>query len=458
MGTLRTARPTLRTWVLAPVVGAVLLCLVACLLAADEPAAPPPGAAPGSASPVQVFDLAECRRIALEKQPTLAAYRASLANAQARSQAVNDLLVPDALKPDLPIRRKQAAMAIRIAQANLDQAEWNFQADVTRLYLTAVYSREQQRVADEALADKDHPRSLYYLQDLAATIVKTNARPDVKEWNVQHIGVLVDVVRGRREEAVQGYERALAALREAMGAEPCCCFALVDERLPESPSVPDCEQVQALAAARRGELAQAIIAGDIVALEVQAQGASHHPQENTFAASSDIHANLIPPGVRDGEYRPAGLGIEMPTTLAGPRAGRIEQASALHARAVAVVDKVHNLVVLDARDAYLRWKEAAQQAERYEAAARQARRVADRVRTDFLPADKTGSRPNFDDLTNAALEATHLRVQANQARHQALLALSSLERATAGGFCPQFTPAGESKENNGQPGGNGPRP
>jgi outer membrane protein TolC len=407
---------------------------------------------------VPVFDLAECRRIALEKQPALAAYRASLANAQARSQAVNDLLVPDVLRPDLPIRRKQAALAIRVAQANLDQAEWNFQADVTRLYLTAVYSREQQRVADEALDERDTAVSLRYLQRIAKGIAENSSRPDVKVWHADQIGVLIESIQARREEAVYGYERALAALREAMGLEPGCCFAIADDRLFGLPAVPDCEELQALAAARRGELAQAIIASDIVALEVQAQGTSHHPQEPTFAAGSDIHANLIPPGLHDGDYRPAGLGIEMPTMLAGPRAGRIEQASALHARAVAVVDKVHNLVVLDARDAYLRWREADQQATKYGDASTHALKVAARVHDDFALKDPEGKKPSLDDLLNASIRANQLRVQVNQARYQALLALSSLERATAGGFCLRFLPAPQSKENNSAPGGNGRRP
>jgi outer membrane protein TolC len=238
----------------------------------------------------------------------------------------------------------------------------------------------------------------------------------------------------------------LAALGEAMGLEPDCCFTIADDRLFETKSVPDCEQVEVLAVARRGELIQAITVADITALEIQAQGASHHPQEHTFASSSDIHANVIPPGLRDGDYRPGGLGIEMPTMLVGPRNGRIEQASALNCRAVAVVDKTRNLVVLDTRDTYLRWQAAAEQAKHYEAASRQARQVADRVRTDFLPADKTGSRPNLNDLTDTAVQASQFRVQANQARYQVLLTLSSLERATAGGFCPQFVPAWESNE------------
>src|SRR5262245_36326131 len=64
-----------------------------------------------------------CRQIALGQQPSLAAARASLQAALDRQSAVENLRVPTCLARDLPIRRQQAALGVKIAQAGITQAE-----------------------------------------------------------------------------------------------------------------------------------------------------------------------------------------------------------------------------------------------------------------------------------------------------------------------------------------------
>src|SRR5437763_1688118 len=68
---------------------------------AAEAARPAAVAVLGTPAPGQVLDLAACRRIALEKQPAVAAARAYLAAAAARAQAAENVHVPALLARDL---------------------------------------------------------------------------------------------------------------------------------------------------------------------------------------------------------------------------------------------------------------------------------------------------------------------------------------------------------------------
>src|SRR5262249_28799463 len=135
------------------------------------------------------LDLLACRHIALERQPAIAAARASLNAAQARVASIENLRIPTCLRPDLAIRRKQAPFGIHIAQAGLFTAEWETNYAVTRTYLGVLYAREQKVVADRVVADDDNVGSLRYLYKLAEQIYKERSRPDVKDWHVEQIAV-----------------------------------------------------------------------------------------------------------------------------------------------------------------------------------------------------------------------------------------------------------------------------
>src|SRR5688572_30019288 len=86
---------------------------VASEVPAQTPEPETSGAAPAaSVQAVARLGLAECLQIALDKQPNLAAARASLAAAEAQRQGLHDLRLPAVLLGgrELPIRRKQAAL------------------------------------------------------------------------------------------------------------------------------------------------------------------------------------------------------------------------------------------------------------------------------------------------------------------------------------------------------------
>jgi outer membrane protein TolC len=316
---------------------------------------------------------------------------------------------------------------VQIAQAALAQAEADAAHAVAYTYLAALYAREQQRVADEAVA------KLKDLEKFASDFVEAGATTVTKR-NVEQIRVYSLVAQSRREEAVQGVERALSGLREAMGVGPDCPIALAADGLPDVNPPVDRQQVIALAVARRGEVAQAATAVEVTCLEIDAQAANRHGRRvNTFAAGSDIHANVLPAGEHGtAAYKPGAVALEMPTLIAGSRDDRVEQARAYHARAQAVAEKARGLVALEAEQAYLHWLEAARKAPTARKAADDARRLSDALRKEYEPRNP---RTRMEDLLNAGVVASQLRVQANEARYQLLRALASLERATGGGFC-----------------------
>jgi outer membrane protein TolC len=397
------------------------------------------------------IDLPTCRRIAMEKQPALAAARATLAAAQSRQQALENLHLAALVRHDIDIRRQQACLGVQVAQAQLTQAEWDTIYSVTRTYVGVLYAQAQLKVADRVLSDT--PEGLPFLRDLAANIYKDRTRPDVKAWNVDQIEVYISVARGRKQEGLEGLERAKAGLREAMGVDVNYPIDLSDQKMPTIDIPVDADTVLALALQRRGEIAQTALINDIVGLEVKAQGTSHHPKMETFASNADLHAQPVPQGARDGEYRPAAVGIEMPVELVGHKNDRVERAEALHGRASAVYDKTRGLVSLEAKSAYLRWLETKNQVKEYGEAKTKARQVYDTLRGDrgFNPKDKAGAKPTLEDLLTAAIQASQTEVQANQAQYLHLLSLAALERVTAGGINPGFeTLAPVRADNNGK--------
>jgi outer membrane protein TolC len=417
-------------------------CLAGPLSGKAQESLPPPqpaAAAPGSAAEAaSILDLPTCRRIALERQPALAAARATMAAAQARHEALENLHLAGIVRHDVAIRRQQAYLGIQVAQAQLTQAEWETIYAVTRTYVGVLYAQAQLRVADRVLSDT--PEGLPFLRDLAGNIYKNRTRPDVKAWNVDQIDVYVSVARGRKQEALEGLERAKAGLREAMGVEPNFPIDLSGQKMPSINGQITADAVLALALERRGEVSQASLANDIVCLEVKAQGTSVHPKLETFAAGSDIHAQQVPQGTRDGQYRPSAIGIEMPTEMVGSRTARVQQAQAYHARASAVNDKTRGLVSLEAKITFLKWQETKNQVKDYSEARDKARQVYDTLRGDagFDPKDKAGAKPFLEDLLTAAIQASQTEVQANQAQYLHLLSLAALERVTAGGINPGF--------------------
>jgi outer membrane protein TolC len=375
--------------------------------------------------------LNDCIQQALERQPAIAAYRATLASAQDNLRGLNDIRVPAFISRELPIRRRQACLGVTVAAAGVDIAERETVYAVTRTYLTVQYARAQRKVAD---ATVDRLRATL---DAAKGFVQAGSR-DVTTGNVDKITIYMRLAETRRAEAVSGIDRALAALREAMGLEPGCPLDIPAEPLPDPRITINRDEIVALALARRGELVQVTNASNVMCLEVSAQNTSCRPTMRTFASVVDIHSRQVPEGYSDGEYRPGAVALDMPTTLAGPKRDRMSRARDLHARADAVVEKTRNLVGLEAENAYFKYREAADKVPSAREAASKSTGLADDTQKDFAGGVKVKVE---DVLGNEVLEA-QAKVSFNEALFQQAIALAALERVTAGGFNPGFAAAG----------------
>jgi outer membrane protein TolC len=423
----RIRRTRYRTALLGGLVTPACLCLGQWAAGADPAAAPEKLAVPAAeaAARVQVLDLAACRRLALERQPAIAAAQASVALAQERAAALDKLHAIPLVASDLPIRRQQAALGVTAAEAQLEQARWDAVYDATRSYLSVVYARLQLKVADAALAD------------LAK--VREQAKDAGKDRVARQAAVYIMAVEGRRETAREGVGRALAALREALGLPADACIDVADSRLPDLDVKVCREDVIALALARRGEMVQAATAAEVTGYEVTAQDARRFgPTARTFAAATDVHAQPVPPASRGTEYAPAAVGPEMPTLLVGKRADRVEQARLLSARAESVADKTRGLLTLEADDAFQRWLEASRKLPKARAAAKDAAELGEELSQNVKDIMQD---IRFSEVTAAKTIASQLRLEANETHYQYLLSLAALERITAGGFCAGFEPA-----------------
>src|SRR5262249_34094284 len=375
-------------------------------------------------APVPVYALAECLHLALERQPAIAAQRASLGAAQNASQAVENLRIPTLIARELPYRRQQACLGVTIAAAALDQVERETVYAVTRTYFTVLFARAQERVAQDTVAN------FQAILESARRQVEAGSR-DLGTSVGDKISVYLLLAERSKAQASQGVERALAALKEAIGLAPDCCLQVPSSPLPEPVAHPCRHDIIAWALARRGEMTQATTLAEITHLEVDAQGTSCRPKMETFAAAGDIHSRQGPPGVSNTDYRPGAIPPEMPDTLVGSRSARMERARALSARASALTDKTRNLIALEADDTFLKWQEYAHQVPQTRTAASLADKLATNTRNDFVNRLKV----KFEDVLTNQVLAAQARVQHNEALYRQILALAALERVTAGGFC-----------------------
>lgn len=402
-----------------------LLGLLGLLLAVSSGTAaePAPSSPPGQTVSLGALHLDDCLALADQRQPALLAYRASLTAAQIGQQAVNTLRFPADLLGEIPFRQQQAALGITAASAGLDEAERQTIYAVTRTYFTVLYARQQERVA-QSVVDR-----LKVTRDLAARMLKDGAR-DVSESDVDKSTVYLELAQTRQIEASKGVERAMAALREAIGLCPDAEFSVANDPLPRPTVQPNRQEIVAAALAHRGNLVEANAMVEMACLEVSAQRSSVRQRMETFAAMGDIHSQPVPQGVQNTEYSPGAVPPEMPTILAGRQLERAAMAGTLKDRAAAVAVKARNLIALEAEDAFLRWEQASQQTERAQQAAATGEKLAGNTGKDFA----AGLKVKVEDVVNAHVLASQAKSQYNQFLYQSILALADLERITAGAF------------------------
>jgi hypothetical protein len=385
--------------------------------------APGANAAPALGSSGAPLGLVECRAIARSQQPRIAVQHASLAAAEDACRALEALKFAVLVDPELPVRRRQAAMGINAAIAGVDQAEHESDYAVTRTYFSVLYAREQERVA------RDIVDRLSSIHQAVKQQVESGAR-DASEADVRRAEVYLRMATAKKIEAAVGVRRATNALLEAMGFGCDGNIEITIGRLPELDAHPIQEEIIALALARRGELIRSNVLADVACLEVEAQNVCVAYRKETFAAGTDIHAVLIPQGIQNTEYRPGAVAPEYPTMLAGSRQERVRHAQSLYARARSAADVARNLIVLDAKDAYLRWEEAARQISE----AKQGADSGEYLANELSKAFTSGLKVKVEEVVSARVLGAQARASYNEAVFHQLLALADLERVTAGGF------------------------
>jgi hypothetical protein len=328
---------------------------------------------------------------------------------------------------------------VSIAQASVQTAECDARYAATFSYLAVLFAREQQKsVADSKVRLND-------LKDLIKSAAEKGRRDVFKDEQLAQVDSFITLLEGRAEEATAGEQRALAALREALGLGPDCPIEVVGDKLPDIQTKADRDVIVQLALSRRGEIIQVSSLERVFCLEVDAQGRILFSPARTFASGGDIHATPIGVGSFDPDYRPGPLAPEMSVTLTGSRHSRQEQAQAYHERSEAVAEKTRNLIGLEAADAYLRWKQFDEAAPKLEKAASGLEEYSNDLSKNKFNPDKIGY-PSIEDLINTGLRTTLVRVDANLAKFRRLTALANLERVTAGGFDAGFDAAGPSVE------------
>lgn len=382
-----------------------------------------------SQPPAPRLSLQDLVNLGFEKQPALAAARASLAAAESGQSGVTNLPPFAGLfSRDLPVRRKQACLGITIAAAGLTQAEWETRYAVVRNYYSIIYARQQ---LDLVLGIR---RDVGEAIDQANALLKKGVL-DLKITTIDRDILMLnsEIVKTKEIEARVGVAKAFAALREALGVGLEFPLEVAESKLPESFRVfspTEKQDLIAQALSARGEMIQVQTANQVTELEISAQSRLwFKPTTKTFASAADLHAHPIPQGVANGEYRPGAIGPEMPNYFVGPRADRIRRAQDLNNRASAVVDKTHNLITLEVDATFLKIEEAVVKSQALASARKLAKDVAKRVRTRFNDGQATAG-----DLLQAQTLQNLIEAQYNETAYTYMLGLTALERVTAGRF------------------------
>lgn len=383
---------------------------------------------PAQAEPVgQTLSLAECLAIAQERQPTIRGALHSLAASQRSYDAIMNLpKVAEWVSPDVPVRRQQASRGLTLAAAAVEQARFETTYDVIYLYYSFVYARQQEGTA----ADVRDTLEVYF--KVAEELFKQGVA-GVDRNTVYNLRNKINEVEQLRLEANIGRQRALEALKEAMGVEACFEFSPRDRELPIMGGRVTKDDVVSRAMANRSELVQAAAGADAFRLEVAAQAKLRtFGQTNTLASGADLHGKAIPFPLRNGEYKPAPFPPEMPSHLVGRREDRVARACELSLKQDAGYDKIVGLIRLEAANAYLEWEMATSRMTEAKRRYEEARQIAD-IAKETAPAQQ---KPQL--VVQYEAEAGKASADYVKAVFEHLKALAKLERVTAGGIRPAF--------------------
>ena len=419
--------------------GAATLSLSIVSAASAQEKAPVPGKAAPATAPVLMVTLDDAINMAMEKQPSIRAAKQSYESATAGKSVTDNPLIN--FIPEGKIRKKQANAGLNAAAASLQQAEMETKNAVNRTYLSVIYAREQLKLANDAV------ETLKATYKVAEQLLASGDSKNVTKDDLDKLDIYVKLAESKVGEATVGMARAKAALREAIGFEYNTKFEIDNGKLTRFYDTAQeytktqkirlcCDTAAEMAVRYRPELAQASILADVTCLEAEAQKKIlFQIYSRTFAASTDLHAKILPATVNNGEYKPGPVGPEMPVYLVGSASQRNSRAKILWERAVTVSDKVRGLIALEAEEGCARLNRASEQIELQKIAVSKST-VLYKNAEKFFRQDQL--------KTDALLTAYGLDVKnksdLNEAFYQFGMTLAYLQRATAGHLWECFIP------------------
>jgi outer membrane protein TolC len=397
---------------------ALVAALVTALAVRSAPAQSPP-----APPPAVTVSYTEAIRLALQQRPKVRAARITLARAEAQHAETDRLArLLGHVRRDLPARREQAALGVEVARADLEAQEADVRYAAGRMYVSVLYATSARRLARKAVDRVEQYRAALAglkgpLPSLDPFLAELASAPTLQAEN--------KLIEADKAEAI-----ALAAFRQAVGADAAAPLAVPDAPLPRpSPEIPDAAEVSRLVLARSPGLRRAALLERVHQWEVEAQGRLPLALvADTFAASADVHAAAIPPEGAD-EYRPAPIVPEMPVRLTGPKAARVEAARLYAAKATEITRGVERLLALRVAATWETLREKRRKLEALE------RRHAGRMeKIDEALAKPPGK--GWEALLQQGILAIAAAADLETARYEYLVALLDLERLTLGAFCP----------------------
>lgn len=380
--------------------------------------------------------LGECIAVALERQPSLKAVKESTAATEAGYRALTNFGTASTFfSPDVDVRKQQAKRGLMATAAEYQKLHNEVVQDITRLYYTAVYARQQQELADNIVT------RLEFLVEVGLALLQDpKIDPKTLEgFNTLKLRMMQNGLLEAKKlhvTAMVGRQKALSGLREVMGVDARTFpFRVKDTALPVMKQNVQItrDRVVELALERRPELVLASAGVDAFRLEVYAQGRIPFKRVvPTLASGADLHSKEIPQASRGSEYRPGGILPEMPSQLVGSKYDRVCRAMAFAQRAEAVYEKARNLIIVDAETTFYDFDLAS---EKLTLSKQQFDLSVDLQKRARDAADNTKAK---DQLVQAEVIAAKAQSDYVQAVHEYLLALAALERVTAGGIRPTF--------------------
>ena len=160
--------------------------------------------------------LGECLAIAVERSPTLKAARASMASTENGYRSLMNFgTVGTIISPDLDIRKQQAQRGLAAGAAEYQKAHNELVYDVTRLYYTAIYARQQEAIATDVSEYLEAMRKL--IRDLLDNTTDVKQLEGLSEGKYLAVKMGLAQAQELRQEARFGRQRGAGGLAASDG-------------------------------------------------------------------------------------------------------------------------------------------------------------------------------------------------------------------------------------------------